>query len=176
MPKPSKKLELLDIDPLELARQLTIMESRLYQKIRPVECLQRTWERKTNYNDNIARVIQTSNRVWSVPFNNNCILIKYQIAHWVTDSVLSHENLKKRAAILKQFISIADVCSSLRNPFPRSSPPLAMSFDAQLLEHGCYSIWTEFAPYTASQAVMGSSECAIHGSAWHLRDDHWRRQ
>jgi len=113
MPKPSKKLEILDIDPLELARQLTIMESRLYQKIRPVECLQRTRERKMDHDDNTARVIQTSNWVWSVPFNSHCILIKYQIVHWVTDSVLRHENLKKRAAILKQFISIADVCSSL---------------------------------------------------------------
>jgi len=123
MPKPGKKLELLDIDPLELARQLTIMESRLYQKVRPVEYLQRTWERKTDYDDNIARVIQTCNRVWSVPFNSHCILIKYQIAHWVADSVLRHENLKKRAATMKQFISTADVCGSLRNPFPRCLLP-----------------------------------------------------
>jgi len=62
-PKPNKKLKLLDIDPLELARQMTIMESHLYQRIRPVECLQRSREQKTDYNDNIARVIQTSNRV-----------------------------------------------------------------------------------------------------------------
>jgi len=65
MPKPNKKLKLLDIDSLELARQLTIMESHLYQKIRPVECLQRSREQKTDHNDNIARVIQTSNQVWS---------------------------------------------------------------------------------------------------------------
>jgi len=66
MPKlfqPNKKLKPLDMNPLELARQLTIMESRLYQKIRPVECLQRLWEQKMDYNDNITRVIQTSNRV-----------------------------------------------------------------------------------------------------------------
>jgi son of sevenless-like protein len=63
LPKPNKKLKLLDIDPLELARQMTIMESHLYQRIRPVECLQRSREQKTDYNDNIARVIQTSNRV-----------------------------------------------------------------------------------------------------------------
>jgi hypothetical protein len=172
MPKPNKKLELLDIDPLELARQLTIMESRLYQKIRPLECLQRTRERRTDHNDNIARVIQTSNRVWSAPFNSHYIFIKYKIAHWVTDSVLSHEDSKKRAAILKHFISIADVCSSLRNPFPRCLLPLAVSFDAQLLEHGCYSIRTELAPYTAPQALMGACECATHGSTYHLRDNH----
>lgn len=62
-PKSSKKLKLLDVNPLELARQLTILESRLYQKIRPMECLQRSREQKTDHNDNIAAVIHTSNRV-----------------------------------------------------------------------------------------------------------------
>ncbi|KAG2145892.1 ras guanine nucleotide exchange factor domain-containing protein [Suillus clintonianus] len=99
LPKPNKKLKLLDIDSLELARQLTIMESYLYQKIRPVECLQRSREQKTDHNDNIARVIQTSNR----------------IANWVADSVLMHEDSRKRSAILKQFISVADRCRSMHN-------------------------------------------------------------
>lgn len=63
MPKTNKKLKLLDVDALELARQLTILESHLYQKIRPMECLQRAREQKTDHNDNIAQVIQTSNRV-----------------------------------------------------------------------------------------------------------------
>lgn len=63
MPKTNKKLKLLDVDPLELARQLTIMESLLYQKIKPMECLQRSREQKTEHVDNITTVIQTSNRV-----------------------------------------------------------------------------------------------------------------
>ncbi|KAH7910846.1 ras guanine nucleotide exchange factor domain-containing protein [Hygrophoropsis aurantiaca] len=99
VPKTNKKLKLLDIDALELSRQLTIMESHLYQKIRPMECLQRSREQKTDHNDNIARVIQTSNR----------------IANWVADSVLSHEDSRKRAAVIKQFISVADRCRSMHN-------------------------------------------------------------
>lgn len=63
VPKNSKKLKLLDIEPLELARQLTIKESDLYRKIRPMECLQRAREQKSDNMDNIATVIQTSNRV-----------------------------------------------------------------------------------------------------------------
>lgn len=63
IPKSNKRLKLLDIDPLELARQLTLMESQLYQKIKPVECLQRSREQKTENVDNITTVIQTSNRV-----------------------------------------------------------------------------------------------------------------
>lgn len=68
-PKTTKKLKLVDIEPLELARQLTIMESNLYQKIKPMECLQRAREQKTDNMDNIATVIQMSNRV-SIPYRN----------------------------------------------------------------------------------------------------------
>lgn len=68
MPKAGKRVKLLDVDPLELARQLTILESQLYQRIRPMECLLRSREQKTDHNDNIARVIQTSNRVCITPW------------------------------------------------------------------------------------------------------------
>jgi son of sevenless-like protein len=61
--KGGKKLKLLDIDPLELARQLTIMESRMYQRIKPIEALKRARAQKMDVVDNIGVVIQTSNRV-----------------------------------------------------------------------------------------------------------------
>ncbi|KIK01927.1 hypothetical protein K443DRAFT_678064 [Laccaria amethystina LaAM-08-1] len=98
-PKTNKKLKLLDIDPLELARQLTIMESLLYQKIKPMECLQRSREQKTEHVDNITTVIQTSNR----------------IACWVADAVLSKEDARKRAQVVKHLISVADRCRTLNN-------------------------------------------------------------
>ncbi|KAF9485897.1 ras GEF [Pholiota conissans] len=98
-PKSSKKLKLLDIDALELARQFTIMESQLYQKIKPMECLQRAREQKTENIDNITTVIQTSNR----------------IACWVADCVLSKEDSRKRAHIVKHLINVADRCRGLNN-------------------------------------------------------------
>jgi hypothetical protein len=67
-PKTNKKLTLLDIDPLELARQLTIVESSLYQKIKPIECLTRSREQRSENLDNISNSIQTSNRVCSLFF------------------------------------------------------------------------------------------------------------
>lgn len=60
----NRKLKLMDIDAVELARQLCIMESQLYQKIRPQECLTRSREQKT-VDDNITAVIKTANRVRS---------------------------------------------------------------------------------------------------------------
>ncbi|KAF5381236.1 hypothetical protein D9757_007853 [Collybiopsis confluens] len=101
----NKKLKLTDIDPLELARQLTLFESSLYQKIRPMECLQRAREGskgdkgEAGAMDNIAFVIQTSNR----------------IADWVAESVLTKEDSKKRAAAVKHLILVADRCRTLNN-------------------------------------------------------------
>ncbi|KAJ3888721.1 ras guanine nucleotide exchange factor domain-containing protein [Lentinula edodes] len=107
LPK-AKRLKLTDIEPLELARQLTLLESALYQKIRPMECLQRAREGVGAKDkdggsgggmDNIAYVIQTSNR----------------IADWVAESVLSKEDSRKRAATVKHLILVADRCRTLNN-------------------------------------------------------------
>lgn len=58
------KLKLLDIDPLELGRQLTIMEFALYRKIKAIECLQRSREQKVGeHKDHITDVIQMTNKV-----------------------------------------------------------------------------------------------------------------
>ncbi|KAG5651789.1 hypothetical protein H0H81_007401 [Sphagnurus paluster] len=93
LPRASGELKLGDIDTLEFARQLTILESNLYQKIRPMDCLQRACGRGIQSMDNIAVVIQTSNR----------------IADWVADSVLSSEDSRQRANVVKTFIGVADV-------------------------------------------------------------------
>jgi len=88
----------LDIDPLEMARQLTIMESKLYFMIRPMECLARAKE-QPGEDDSIRKIIGTSNK----------------IASWVAQSVLCKDDSKKRAVIIKHFILIAERCRELRN-------------------------------------------------------------
>lgn len=99
IPKTSKKLKLLEFDAVEVARQLTMIECHLYMKIRPSECLMRSREQKSDNNDNIAAIIVTTNK----------------IAHWVADTVLSKDDSRKRAMIVKQFISVADRCRELKN-------------------------------------------------------------
>jgi son of sevenless len=110
-PKANRKLKLLDIEPLELARQLTLLESQLYQKIRPMECLQRAREQKSENMDNIAFVIQTSNRVRINALSDDRMLNipLLQIADWVAESVLSKDDSRRRAATVKHLISVADV-------------------------------------------------------------------
>ena len=98
MPKNMKKLKFLDIDPTEFARQLTIIESRLYGKIKPTECLSKTWQRKLGPDDpepaaNVKALILHSN----------------QLTNWVAEMILNQSDVKKRVVVIKHFVTVADV-------------------------------------------------------------------
>lgn len=57
-------LRLLDIEPLQLAKQLTLIESELYLKITPAECLAHGKDSaEAGRVDNIKTIISTANKV-----------------------------------------------------------------------------------------------------------------
>jgi son of sevenless-like protein len=98
LPKHMKKLKFLDIDATEFARQLTIIESRLYGKIRPTECLNKTWQRKLAPGDpdpasNVKALILHSN----------------QLTNWVAQMILTQQDVKRRVIVIKHFVNVADV-------------------------------------------------------------------
>lgn len=104
LPKSMKRLKLLELDPQELARQLTIMDFRLYNRIKPVECLDKNWGKPDGQQGHhIAANIKAS-----IEHSN-------QITAWVTDSILSKEETKRRASVLKHWILVAERCRSLNN-------------------------------------------------------------
>ena len=99
IPKNMKKIKFLDIDPTEFARQLTIIESRLYAKIRPTECLNKTWQKKVGPDEpepaaNVKALILHSN----------------QLTNWVAEMILTQADVKRRVVVIKHFVTIADVC------------------------------------------------------------------
>ncbi|KAJ3116458.1 hypothetical protein HDU96_009621 [Phlyctochytrium bullatum] len=94
LPRNLKRIRFLDLDALEVARQLTILESREYNKLQPVEFLLKAWSDKDNP---IAVNVKTM------------ILMSNQVAGWVAQSILSEKEPKKRAHLIKHFINIADV-------------------------------------------------------------------
>ncbi|KAL4249703.1 hypothetical protein ABKN59_006142 [Abortiporus biennis] len=94
----SKNIKLEDIDPLEIARQLTILESRTFKKITPTETLRRAREPRIP-SDNISASIKLTN----------------QIQYWIIECILSRSDNKKRAAIVKHVIHVADRCRQLNN-------------------------------------------------------------
>ena len=98
IPRNMKKLKFLDIDATEFARQLTIIESRLYGKIRPTECLNKTWQKKVSPDDpepaaNVKALILHSN----------------QLTNWVAEMILTQSDVRKRVIVIKHFVSVADV-------------------------------------------------------------------
>jgi son of sevenless-like protein len=104
LPKHMKKLKFLDIDPTEFARQLTIIESRLYGKIRPTECLNKTWQKKLAPGEpdpaaNVKALILHSN----------------QLTNWVAQMILTQQDVKRRVIVIKHFVNVADKCRLLNN-------------------------------------------------------------
>ncbi|KAL2145143.1 hypothetical protein VTI28DRAFT_7893 [Corynascus sepedonium] len=104
MPKNMKKLKFLDIDVLEFARQLTIIESRLYGKIKSTECLNKTWQKKV-----------AEGEPEPAPNVKALILHSNQMTNWVAEMILSQTDIRKRVVVIKHFVSVADKCRSLNN-------------------------------------------------------------
>lgn len=98
MPKNMKKLKFLDIDVTEFARQLTIIESRLYGKIKPTECLNKTWQKKL-----------VKDEPEPAPNVKALILHSNQLTNWVAEMILTQADVKKRVVVIKHFVSVADV-------------------------------------------------------------------
>ncbi|KAG5648326.1 hypothetical protein DXG03_004898 [Asterophora parasitica] len=87
-----------DFDALELARQLTIMECNLYCAIQPEE------------------VLETGSEGVKPPVNVRAVSsLSTAITGWVAESILSEPDLKKRTALVRFFIKVADRCTSLHN-------------------------------------------------------------
>lgn len=112
----SAEVQLTDFHPFDLARQLTLLESALYQKIQPEDCLQRVQQLQAQWKlehadvsvkqnqDNLSSAIQASKR----------------ISDWVAESVLSSSrnditmddsdyDSSKGAETIEYFILVADV-------------------------------------------------------------------
>ncbi|KAI3336811.1 ras GEF [Xylariaceae sp. AK1471] len=104
IPKNMRKLKFLDIDVTEFARQLTIIESKLYAKIKPTECLNKTWQKKV-----------TDGEPEPAPNVKALILHSNQMTNWVAEMILAQMDVKKRVVVIKHFVSVADKCRHLNN-------------------------------------------------------------
>jgi len=97
----SSTLTLTDIDPVELARQITLIEFDLFKKILPKECLKQSWTKagKEQNSPNVLKMIHWSN----------------DVSAWVQSEVLKRENPKLRTDIIKLFIKTAKSCKDMSN-------------------------------------------------------------
>ncbi|OAD72335.1 hypothetical protein PHYBLDRAFT_113520, partial [Phycomyces blakesleeanus NRRL 1555(-)] len=101
LPKNMRRIRFLELDALEMARQLTIMDFKLYNRIKPVECLDKNWGKGDS--EHIAVNVKAS-----IEYSN-------QVTAWVTDSILSKDDVRKRAVVVKHWVVIAEKCRLLNN-------------------------------------------------------------
>ncbi|KAI8924487.1 ras guanine nucleotide exchange factor domain-containing protein [Entophlyctis helioformis] len=102
LPKNIRRFRFLDLDPLELARQLTLLESELFASIQPSEFLSKAWSAEKGRPSTFVHV-------------NALISLSNNISSWVAATILGEPDLRKRAKTMSQFITIAEKCSMLNN-------------------------------------------------------------
>ncbi|PRP81579.1 hypothetical protein PROFUN_01086 [Planoprotostelium fungivorum] len=102
-PKVANPQSVLDLDPQEVARQLTLIDYELCRAIRPKECLGLAWTKKDKLkrSPNLLAMIQG--------FNN--------VSRWVTYTLVTELNLKKRTKILSFFLSVLQYLKNEHNNF-----------------------------------------------------------
>lgn len=92
---------IVDFDDLEVARQLTILESRIYCAITPVELVGQEFSKKMGVS------LATNVKAMSAASTD--------IAGWVADSILSETEQKKRTQVLKHWIKVGERCAQINN-------------------------------------------------------------
>ncbi|KAF4125915.1 RasGEF [Geosmithia morbida] len=91
---------LLDFDPLELARQLTLKQMGIFSSILPEELLSSQWMKNGGAEAPNVKAMSS---------------LSTDISNLVADTILQHPELKKRAAVIKQWIKVANHCLELHN-------------------------------------------------------------
>lgn len=91
---------IMDFDPLEIARQFTMTQMSIFCSILPEELLGSQWMKKGGVGSpNVKKMTALST----------------EMSNLVADTILQHNEVKKRAAVIKQWIKVAQQCLELKN-------------------------------------------------------------
>lgn len=101
LPKKLKDATLMDIHPKEIARQMTLMEEKIFILIRPKEFFKQAWNRPNHEIDAPNITLLTRN------FN--------KMINWITTEILKVNDVSERAEVITHFIRVAKHFNKLRN-------------------------------------------------------------
>jgi len=95
------KFEFKDLEPLDIAQQLTIIEFEMYKNLLESEFFNLAWrsDKKVKVSPNIAKLIDRFNAV----------------SYWVATEIVMTIDLKERANVLRKFISVAESLKEMNN-------------------------------------------------------------
>jgi son of sevenless-like protein len=107
IPRNGRIAKITDVPPLEMARQLTIIEFQHFQNITMNECLNKRWTGTgcDHLAPNIRAIIRMANVV----------------AGWVTTCIIGQRDVKARAGMVKYWIQTSQVRAP-RPPSERGGP------------------------------------------------------
>jgi hypothetical protein len=91
---------ILDFDPVELARQLTLKQMNVFCSILPEELLASQWMKNGGVDAPNVKAMSS---------------LSTDLSNLVADTILQHSDIKKRAAVIKQWIKVANACLELHN-------------------------------------------------------------
>ncbi|KAG6042135.1 hypothetical protein E4U41_004939 [Claviceps citrina] len=91
---------ILDLEPVELARQLTIKQMSIFSSIMPEELLASQWMKKGGVDAPNVKAMSA---------------LSTDISNMVAETILQYPEIKKRALAIKQWIKVAHQCMKLHN-------------------------------------------------------------
>lgn len=102
---PTQDLDDLDVtvlDPLEVARQITLLDEQAYKSIAPSECMNQAWNKPAICNETSPNIIKMISR-----FNAT--------SNWSARLIVAEANIRKRKSILTRIIKIGQRLRELHN-------------------------------------------------------------
>lgn len=148
---------ILEFEPLELARQFTVMESKLYCSIQAEELIGQGEEagRATGSRTTTIRMMSA---------------LSTRITGWIAENILNEQDAKKRTTLVKYFIKLGDVGLKC-NYCVCSGDERGRKTDRTVFTLPDSDAWpfktsTPSWPYWPLSIPPLSADCARHGMAW----------
>ena len=94
--------DILEWPSVEIARQLTLIESEVFKKIEPKECFDLGWTRDGDKYDLSPNIVAVAER-----FNN--------FSFWIRNCIVNERDIKRRQALMLKFVDIAKELREMKN-------------------------------------------------------------